>query len=62
MNNLITPPPDREVPGRVGSAVARGDDDRAHEFGEELAALRVRCALLALDRRPLAMSGQGSPP
>src|SRR5581483_4436577 len=53
---------EREVAARVGAALLRRDDDRARELREELAALRVGGALLVLDRRPLAMSGQGSPP
>ena len=53
---------EREVAGRVGTSVARGDDDRPRQLGEELAPLGVGRPLLALDRCPLAMTGQGSPP
>src|SRR5207248_2526416 len=52
----------REVAGRVAPALLGGDDDRARELREELAAPGVGRALLVLDRRPLAMPGQGSPP
>ena len=52
---------EREVRGRVGPAVTRGDDQRARELREELAALLVRRALLVLDRAPLAMPGHSPP-
>ena len=48
---------EREVAGRIAAALLRRHDDRARELREELAALRVRGALLVLDRRPLAMPG-----
>src|SRR5439155_13043258 len=52
---------EREVPGRIASALLRRHDDRARELREELAPLRVRRALLVLDRRPLAMPGHSTP-
>jgi hypothetical protein len=52
----------REVGGRVAAAFLRGHDDRPRQLREELAALRVRRALLVLDRRPLAMPGHSTPP
>src|SRR5919206_229334 len=53
---------EREVRGRIGPALPRGDDDRARELREELAALGVRGALLVLDRGPLAMPRHAFPP
>jgi hypothetical protein len=37
---------------RIAAAVLGGDGDLAEDLGEELAALHVRLALLALDLRP----------
>src|SRR4029077_10270387 len=49
-----------ETEGGVGvdgaAAITCRDRDRARKFGEELAALRVRGALLVLDRRPLRVT------
>src|SRR5262249_2664228 len=45
----------------IGAALARGDQDLAPQLGEELAALDVGCALLALDLRPLGVTRHETP-
>src|SRR4029450_7174211 len=50
-----------EVRGRIPTPLARSDDQRARELGEQLPALRVGGALLVLDRAPLAMPGHSPP-
>ena len=56
---------DRRREGHVAlhapAALAGCDLDRPQELGEQVAALRVRRALLPLDRRPLRMPGHVTP-
>ena len=44
-----------EVPRGIGAAVLGGDDQRARQLREQLTALRIRGALLVLDRAPFGM-------
>jgi hypothetical protein len=51
--------PQPEVVLGVGQAGAGSDGDLARQLGEQLAALGVGRALLALDRRPFGVTGHG---
>src|SRR6185295_7716562 len=57
---LLDRQPEPKVPRRVGSARLRRDDDLFRELREDLPALGVVHALLALDRGPFRVTGHAA--
>jgi hypothetical protein len=45
-----------QVHGRIATATFGGDDDRPAQLAPQLAAPRVDCAFLVLDRGPMGMA------